>query len=472
MLEAFRLRNTEHRPYLAVWKERPIFIRRDYPGSTLQRLRTQDLLGQQLFDIAWNQDHTRRTGTALRPTAGAALAERHVKTVNRLSLALWLGRHYDLPGLESFLDWFDMQYPLAGTDLDDFYTRSLPAYASDYQDPDGPSWAADQPTSNEELIDRLDPADIADLFDPPLPPVDDSQSAAASSVSDSVTDPNLLFRIYIPSERLYAAEAGRLLDLFHDWLVAIRGRGIRRSGYQTASGEMYEFYADATVVGTDLQQQFFSFSSFLSLCADSPSAAVDFLAVANLGSVVSSDLVNRFGREVRRLKVDLLHDRERRVLSLRQSLEQELVENNVDLRLAPSNQLSALVESLIPGSSAPESFALLAGPQTATSTGPITVNINPQIISALESTIVQNSKASLISARRPRRFCSLIDRFGGDDRYLWRSAVHEIEDVDAPPANRSAARRRLTKFLGQLAGTVQEVGLDLLEKYLESRLFR
>ena len=183
---------------------------------------------------------------------------------------------------------------------------------------------------------------------------------------------------------------------------------------------MYEFYADATVVGTDLQQQFFSFSSFLSLCADSPSAAVDFLAVANLGSVVSSDLVNRFGREVRRLKVDLLHDRERRVLSLRQSLEQELVENNVDLRLAPSNQLSALVESFfIPGSSAPESFALLAGPQTATSTGPITVNINPQIISALESTIVQNIQGVVnLGPRRPRRFCLSSTGSAGMTRYL------------------------------------------------------
>ena len=64
----------------------------------------------------------------------------------------------------------------------------------------------------------------------------DSQSAAASSVNDDITDPNLLFRVYIPSERLYAAEAGRLLDLFRDWLATTRGHGIRQSGYRTASG--------------------------------------------------------------------------------------------------------------------------------------------------------------------------------------------------------------------------------------------
>jgi MoxR-like ATPase len=160
VLEAFRLRPGD-RPYIAVWQEQPAFIRSDYPSSTLQRLRTQDLLGQQLFDIAWNQDHTRRTGTALRPTAGAALVANHVKQVTRLSLALWLGRHEDLPSLESFLDWFDEQYPLAGTDLDDFYTRFMPAYIDHYRGPDRPvnDWGADQPALNDELIAELHPAD-------------------------------------------------------------------------------------------------------------------------------------------------------------------------------------------------------------------------------------------------------------------------------------------------------------------------
>jgi MoxR-like ATPase len=159
VLEAFRLRDGD-RPYIAVWQEQPAFIRRDYPGSTLQRLRTQDLLGQQLFDIAWNRDHTKRTGTGLLPTAGAALAANHIREVTRLSLAFWLGRYEDLPSLDSFIGWFDEQYPLVGTDLDDFYTRFVPEYTDDRRIPDRPEyWGADQPASNEELIARLRPAD-------------------------------------------------------------------------------------------------------------------------------------------------------------------------------------------------------------------------------------------------------------------------------------------------------------------------
>ncbi|GAB3353174.1 AAA family ATPase [Modestobacter lapidis] len=157
VLESFRLREESASPYLAVWQDQPSFIRYDYPGSTLQRLRTQDRLGQELFDIAWGQDARGkrvRIGTALRPTAGPALTRNNVKRINRLSLAVWLGRDQDLATLDDYLDWFDDEYPLASTDLQDFYPRAMPRYAV-------PSamqsmlWT-DQP-SNEDILEALPP---------------------------------------------------------------------------------------------------------------------------------------------------------------------------------------------------------------------------------------------------------------------------------------------------------------------------
>ncbi|HEV8554880.1 MAG TPA: AAA family ATPase, partial [Actinophytocola sp.] len=174
VLEAFRLRKEgnlkEKNPYLAVWQDSPTFIRNDYPGSTLQRLRTQDLLGQELFDIAWNDDHSKRIGTALRPTAGRALADNRVKPVNRLSLALWLGRDENLPQLESYLDWFDKQYPLHSTDLEEFYRKDFPEYAQAYTKVNETEWAASQPASNEEILamiglfKKMPSADLDDMI--------------------------------------------------------------------------------------------------------------------------------------------------------------------------------------------------------------------------------------------------------------------------------------------------------------------
>lgn len=154
MLESFRLRDG-NKPYLAVWQEPPVFINSDYPGSTLQRQRTQDELGRELFEIEWNPEHTKRLGTALRPSAGAALERRGIKPVSRMSLALWLGRHEDLENPEAFLDWFDAEFPLDGTDLEDFYVRDVPDYLIPRQPMDGALWT-DEPSS-EDILERVRP---------------------------------------------------------------------------------------------------------------------------------------------------------------------------------------------------------------------------------------------------------------------------------------------------------------------------
>ena len=281
---------------------------------------------------------------------------------------------------------------------------------------------------------------------------------------------DLLFRVYIPSERLYAAEASRLLALFRDWLIATRGHGVRQAEYRTASGEMYEFYADPAVVHSDLRKEFDSFSNFLTLCTENPSAAADMLAPTRLGRASSSDLVARFSREVRRLQVDLRHERERRILSLKHSLEEELIDNGIDLRQVPSGQIDTLLERLVPGPSASGSWALLAAPWTAQLSAPVTVNINPQIINAMESTIIQNVQGTVNLGPQAKELLSLIDRFGGQEVPVLEAAVHELEDTDARPADRSAAKRRLKKFLGQTAGMAHDVGIHLLEKYLDSKI--
>jgi anti-anti-sigma factor len=296
------------------------------------------------------------------------------------------------------------------------------------------------------------------------------EALAAASIDNNIADFELLFRMYIPAERMYAAEACRLIGLFRNWLTTTCKHGIRQSGYQTASGEMFEFYADASLAELELPEQFSRFSSFLALCADDEEAALDLLTATNLSDSIRSDLVHRFGREVRRLQVDLRHERERRILTLRQSLEQEFVANDADFPQLPGDQIGVLLERFVPGPSASQSLALLAGPASPVQAGSLTVNINPQIVNAMESTIIQNIQGVVNLGPQAKELLALIDRFGGAEAASLQSDVHELEDDDAPSASRSAARRRLKKFLGDLAGTVNEVGLSLLEKYLEMKL--
>jgi hypothetical protein len=281
-------------------------------------------------------------------------------------------------------------------------------------------------------------------------------------------EPGLLFRMYIPSQRLYAAEAHRLLSLFRDWLIATHGHGIRQDGYHTASGEIYEFFMDSSAMQLNLGEQIDGFSNFLALCSQNPSAAIDLLAPTTLGRASSTALVARFGREVRRLQIDLRHERERRILTLRHSLEEELLDSGIELGQVPYGQINNLIERLVPGPSASESLALLTTLPMAQPT--VSVNINPQIISAVESTIIQNVQGTVNVSPQAKEALALIHRFGGQETASLESALYELEDEDAPRMARSAAKTRLKQFMGRLTDATQQVGVGLLQKYLESKI--
>jgi hypothetical protein len=280
--------------------------------------------------------------------------------------------------------------------------------------------------------------------------------------------PHLLFRLYIPSKRLYAAEATRLLSIFREWLTAACGYGVRQEGYRTAAGEMIEFFAETGAASPSLQDQFDSFSSFLTLCAADRTAALSLLADTSLGRAASVDLVDRFGREVNRLEIDMRYERMRRMLSLQQSLEGEFLNNDVDLILPSSTQLKAMIDRLVPGPAAAAPLALLATP-LAQSGAQMNLQINQQFITAVESTIINCVVGTVNLAPPAKELLALIQSFGGDDAATLQSAVYEFEDPDAPKGLRSAAKHRLKQFLGHVTDVAKDVGTELLSKYLESK---
>lgn len=289
-------------------------------------------------------------------------------------------------------------------------------------------------------------------------------------IDQPVDEPNLLFRLYIPSERLYATEADQLLSLFHQWLIATRGHGVRQAGYRTAAGQMIEFFSDERDAGSvpDLYTQVDDFSRFLALCTTDQEAAVDLLSGYGLARAAGTDLVERFHREARRLELDMRHERQRRSLSLQHNIEAELVDNGVDLTELPKSEIAVLVERLVPRPMAAPLGLLAATP--AERTAHVNVHINQQFIQATESTIINSVAGTLNLRPQPRDLLALIERFAGQEEApLLQSAVYEFEDPDAPPTKRSAAKHRLKQFISQVTGVAKDVGTELLTKYLESK---
>ncbi|MER6474597.1 hypothetical protein [Streptomyces collinus] len=280
---------------------------------------------------------------------------------------------------------------------------------------------------------------------------------------------NLLFRVYVPKGRLYAAEADRLLALFHDWLTQVGRHSVRQDGYSTAAGRVYEFFGGENLLPQEMSQQFRDFSDFLDLCASDPDAAEDELSTRGMARTSASDIVTRYGRSVRRINTDLRHERESRMLSIRHRLESELLDISEGTGIT-SPDIDAMVNSLTPTASVFNAFG--AAPPVPSPRLPpgTTININQQIFQDLQGTVIQSVQGTVHLGVEAEELLKLVAIHGGDESGALESAVHELEDPDARQAERLGAKAKISAFLLRLRGTVEAAGLAALQKYVESKL--
>lgn len=291
-------------------------------------------------------------------------------------------------------------------------------------------------------------------------------SVLASAFIDD-NEKSLLFRVYVPSGRLYAAEADKLLNLFRDWLSQVGRHGIRQDGYSTAAGQVYEFFGNDSLPASSLSHHFDDFADFLTKCLQDPGAAEEGLHQAGLDRRVVPALVQKYGKEARRLQVDLRHERERRMLAIRQQLESELPE--IAEHGQSLEQIDNFVQQLLPAPSgfAPQGLLLPAMPYSPSG---INVNINQQVVTAAESTVIQYTQGTVHLGFEAKALLDLAERHGEQSAADLESAVHELEDVDARPAERLEAKQRLKGFLFKIAEHIGPAMLSTLQKYIEAKV--
>jgi hypothetical protein len=279
---------------------------------------------------------------------------------------------------------------------------------------------------------------------------------------------NLLFRVYVPSGRLYAAEGERIVSLFLDWLSKVGKHGIRQDGYKTAAGQVYEFFGDESLRRDELSREFDNFSSFLTSCAETPDVAAATLSAAGMSRATAESMVARYGKELRRLELDLRQEGESRLLAIRHGLEADLLDYGSSSEL-PWVEINQILKSLMPEVGSPSPSHLLALPASHQST-PLNLNYNQQIIHAVHGNVIQNIQGTAHLGSSARELMGLISQFGGNAAPELESAVHEFEDTDARPADRLNARQKLKAFLFQLGTKVQGTALAALQSYLEAKL--
>lgn len=271
---------------------------------------------------------------------------------------------------------------------------------------------------------------------------------------------NLLFRIYLPAGRLFEEETAQLLALFHEWLLSVRGQKVRQAGYQTANGRVVEFFADGRTSAEDWTAEIRQFNNFVSLI-DDQQAAERMLVNLGLSNIAAEAVVSKYAKRLRRIQLDAKHERQRRVLSIRQELEAELSDHEPGV---DAESLGSLVESLVPTGPSSTSHVQLGLPRSA----PVqTIQVNQQFFEHVEGIVAQNINGNVTQGSQPEELLKLIQLHGGGRADELLVAVRELADVSAPTSTRLGAKQRLKAFLLKTSEQTSTAAVGIIQKWIE-----
>jgi hypothetical protein len=284
------------------------------------------------------------------------------------------------------------------------------------------------------------------------------------------TEQGLLFRVYVPAARLWANEVDRLLQLFRDHLAKTGRTAVRLDQFRTEHGIAYEFHGAASPRESALSEQFQEFSHLLDLCISSPAEAEALLREKAVEQRDILEIVTRYSKEARRMRVDLKQDRERKLLSIRHRLESELTDASV---MTNWSDIATLVERTVPYDSEISSAYMIdqrALRLSASDAKSLTININPRVIEKLDGIVISEIRGNLNLSSSDQELLELIQKHGQSQATELASAVHELSDEQIPKARRLGAKQKLKAFLYKVSSTVGDVGAKVLEAYIEKKL--
>lgn len=284
----------------------------------------------------------------------------------------------------------------------------------------------------------------------------------------------LLFRLYVPSGRLWGDQMGQLLALFKDYLSKVAGLNVRLDQQSTSKGVIYAFHG--AEMGADgkqrkeLTKHFEEFTKLTDLCTTNPSAAEEFLKAAGANAREIAQIIARYSKEFRRLQLDLKHAREQKILSIRHRLESELVDV---VEPTQQNLIEIAVNGLIPDVVTPSASQALLLPFSQSAPVErqhITLNIKPQFIERIEGVVAQEVNGIAQLTNNDKALISLFDQYGGEKAAELTSALQELNDDSAPEPGRVTAKQRIKQFLIATADKIGDAAAGVLQTYVEKKL--
>lgn len=327
----------------------------------------------------------------------------------------------------------------------------------------GSSWEAEAPAPSwtyaglqheETLSDAARSAVLAAFDEVGVTVVPYRKNAEAAELASAFIDDNeseLLLRIYLPSTLPYSDQASRLIGVFREWLTNVRRLGVRLASHKTAQGEVIEFFAGEGTSAADFDRELVTFQDYVGAIPDA-GVATALLQGFGIDARTADEFVARHRLLLRRIQLDLDHERERRELTHRHTAETELVEL-LPPEVTPGT-LRSLVHGVLPTASARD---LKAGPEPP-------VVVNHQTFHAVYGNVQQTFGHAGPPADVARAFLEAPD----GESQLARLA--ELSDADLPRSRRQQAAAGLKAFLFRAKDRVEQEAFRVAFAWVNSQI--
>lgn len=255
---------------------------------------------------------------------------------------------------------------------------------------------------------------------------------------------NLLFKLYIPNERIWSEQQGKVINLFKDYLNNLFQSNIQLTEKRSRYGNIYELYGELTT-NINLNEQFNEFTKFLNSFNDDITYAKNILENTALSNLEVEKLLNRYHKEARRMLLDMRHEYEEKVLRLRHRIESDVDELDIEL----SNNDKNIISQFIGNFSIGNNFTELANPNIPLlGYGNVDIKLeNSQLVQ-----IVNSSVSEVILGNKQinpdfLKLKELIKKYGKDEAIDLDTALAEVQDDSLSIVERKTAASKLKSFL-------------------------
>jgi hypothetical protein len=284
------------------------------------------------------------------------------------------------------------------------------------------------------------------------------------------TEKHLVFRLYVPQGRIWSNETDKLLQLFREYLAKVAAITVRLDQYRTDRGVIYEFRSEKSTSTTSIRNEFSDFTRFMDLCTSDREAAELILKNKEVDPKEVMAILSRYSKEAKRLSVDLKHEREQKVLNIRQRLESELIDSiSGDMNWA---SISSLVDLAVP--QVDNVFGAIALDQESKRVSEhlsnLPISICNQIVDKINGVVAQEISGYEKVSPEALQLLALVKKYGEVDTQDLTSSVHELEDPNAPKSGRVNAKHNLKKFLFAVSNKIGDVAAGVLQSYIENQL--